>query len=275
MQTTCERAFVIGLDGAGGGAVRDAVTPHIDQLLAEGVRTYSAQTVYPSSSFPAWGAMFHGVGPERHRIDEKHPIAEDVPWPSFLNLARQAWPECELASFSCWEPINGAIIEPSCACRLVSLPDPELVSAAAAYIRTHDPKALFLQLDHIDAAGHKYGYGSRAYLAQTAQHDQYVGAIVEAIRDAGMYEESLILLTSDHGGHERKHGTRDAQDMTIVWGCRGPGVARGEELGGSVSIMDTAAVVTQALGLSRPSAWEARVPGGVFAALDRRSEKEV
>lgn len=260
----CERAFVIGLDGAKGRAVCEAPTPHIDRILAEGVRTYSAQTVYPSSSFPAWGALLHGVGPERHQIDGRHPCAEDVPWPSFLKLARQAWPDCELASFSCWEPINTRIIEPSCACHLVSMPDPELVYAAAAYIRTHDPKVLFMQLDHIDAAGHVHGYGSRKYVAQIARHDAYVGILIQAICDAGVYEDSLILLTSDHGGRGRWHGGRHPDCMTIFWGCRGPGIVRGSQLEGPVNIMDTAAVVARALGLARPPGWEANFPAGVF-----------
>jgi hypothetical protein len=263
MAVKCDRAFVIGLDGAMGRAVQEAPTPHIDQLLSEGIQTYSAQTVYPSSSFPAWGAMFHGVGPEVHGIDGGRPCAEDVPWPSFLKLARRAWPDCELASFSCWEPINTRIIEPSCACHLLSLPDPELVYAAAAYIRTHDPRVLFLQLDFIDAAGHVHGYGSHRYLQQIARHDAYVGAVIEALRDASMYEDSLILITSDHGGRGRWHGSRHPDCMTIFWGCRGPGIVRGGELG-EVNVMDTAAVVAQALGLPRPPGWEASVPAGVF-----------
>jgi hypothetical protein len=263
MEKTCDRAFIIGLDGAMGRAVREAPTPHIDQILAEGVQTYSAQTVHPSSSFPAWGALLHGVGPEKHQIDAGHPCAEDVPWPSFLKLARQAWPECDLASFSCWEPINSVIIEPSCACHLVSMPDRELVFAAAAYIRTHDPKILFMQLDHIDAAGHTYGYGSRRYLDQMARHDAYVGVVIEAIRRADMYASSLILLTSDHGGRGRLHGNRHPDCMTIFWGCKGPGIAHGSKLG-EVNIMDTAAVVARALGLPRPAGWEARVPSRVF-----------
>jgi hypothetical protein len=247
-----------------GRAVREAPTPHIDQILAEGAHTYLAQTVHPSSSFPAWGALLHGVGPDKHQIDAEHPSAEDVPWPSFLKLARQAWPTCDLASFSCWEPINSVIIEPSCACHRVSMPDRELVYAAASYIRTHDPKVLFMQLDHIDAAGHAYGYGSRRYIEQIARHDAYVGVVIEAIRHAGMYAESLILLTSDHGGRGRWHGNQHPDCMTIFWGCRGPGIAPGSELQ-EVNIMDTAAVVAQALGLPRPAGWEARVPRGVFS----------
>jgi hypothetical protein len=62
MATRCNRAFVIGLDGAMGSAVHEAPTPEIDQMLAEGVRTDSAQTVFPSSSFPAWGHCPMGSG---------------------------------------------------------------------------------------------------------------------------------------------------------------------------------------------------------------------
>ena len=58
---TCNRIFVIGLDGARGPAVAEAETPHIDAVMADGARTYHAQTVFPSASFEAWGAMFHVV----------------------------------------------------------------------------------------------------------------------------------------------------------------------------------------------------------------------
>ena len=246
-----------------GRAVQEAPTPRVDQILDEGVRTYAAQTVYPSSSFPAWGALLHGVGPEKHQIDDDHPCAEDIPWPSFLKLALQSRSTCDLASFTSRDPINSKIIERSCGCQLVSMPDRELVYAAAAYIRTHDPKVLFMQLDHIDAAGHTYGYGSRRYLDQIARHDAYVGVVIEAIRQTERYADSLILLTSDHGGRGRWHGNRHPDCMTTFWGCRGPGIARGGEVV-EVNIVDTAAVVAQALGLPQPAGWEARVPSGVF-----------
>jgi hypothetical protein len=266
MAHLCKRASVIGLDGAMGSAVQAAATPCIDALLANGVTTYSAQTVAPSSSFPAWGAMFHGVAPEQHQIDDRHPCPDSTPWPSFMELARRTWPDCQLASFSCWEPINTHIIERSAACHLVSLPDPELVRAAAAYIRTQDPRILFMQLDFIDAAGHKYGYGSHPYLEQITQHDALVGQVVDAIRDAGMLEESLVLLVSDHGGHERSHGSQHPDCMTIFWGCRGPGIVQGGTPQEGVKVTGTAAVVARALGLPRPAAWGARVPTGVFCS---------
>jgi type I phosphodiesterase/nucleotide pyrophosphatase len=144
-----KRAFIIKLDGAMGDAVRAAPTPRMDALLAGGVTTYSAQTVLPSSSFLAWGAMLYGVDPEQHQIDDEHPCPDSTPWTSFMSLAWQTWPACQLALFSCWEPINTHIIERSAACHLVSLPDPELVPAATEYIRIHDPKILFLPVTQL------------------------------------------------------------------------------------------------------------------------------
>lgn len=264
MQKTCDHVFVIGLDGAMSSGVHEATTPHIDALLADGVKTFSAGTVYPSASFEAWGAMFHGVGPEKHMIDAEHPSSEDAPWPSFMKLVKQAWPACEMASFSCWEPINSRIIEPSCECHCVSMPDPELVRAAADYIYTRDPKILFMQLDFIDAAGHSHGYGSREYLDQIAETDAHVGVVLDAIRGADAFDDSLIILLSDHGGHERGHGSSHPDCMTIFWGCRGLGVRRGSEIKGDVNIMDTAAIVTHALGLMAPVGWDAKVPVGIF-----------
>ena len=258
MARNCRSAFVIGLDGAIGGSVREAATPNIDEILSEGIVDYSAQTVFPSSSFEAWGAMFHGVGPEKHKLNGDHPCPEDVPWPSFMKVAKQSRPEIKCASFSCWEPINTHIIEGSCDCHSVSMPDPVLTATAAAYIRAYSPDIYFMQLDFIDAAGHSHGYGSQEYLEQITATDALVGVVIDAIRDAGIFDESLIVLLSDHGGEGKSHGSDHPDCMNIFWGCRGPGIASGIELENQVNIMDTAAVVAYALGLPAPEGWDAR-----------------
>ena len=265
MTAECARVFVIGLDGAMVRAVRQAKTPNIDALVAEGVVTYAARSVVPSASYEAWGAMFHGVGPEKHRIDGEHPIAEDVAWPSFMKVIKQARPETSCAAFSCWTPINERVIEASIGFHSVSLPDPELALAAADYIRESPPDVYFMQLDLIDAAGHRHGYGTDGYLEQIATTDSEVGLVIDAIKDAGVFDESLIILLSDHGGEEKTHGSDHVDCIEIVWACRGPGVRQGVELETEVNIADTAPVVLRALGLPAPAGWDATVPDGIFA----------
>jgi predicted AlkP superfamily pyrophosphatase or phosphodiesterase len=263
-QGSCNRVFILGLDGAIGRCVKEAYTPVIDAFIAGGTKTYSARTVYPSSSFPAWGAMFHGVGPEKHRLGDPVPCPEDVSWPSFMKLLRQERPDARIASFSCWEPTNSNIIELSCECHCVSMPDLELVNNATKYIRNTPPDILFMQLDDIDATGHMHGFGTKSYLEQITVTDALVGLVIDAIKDTGVLDESLIILLSDHGGHEKGHGTDHPDCMTTFWACRGPGVVPNGTIA-EMNIMDTATIVALALGLTCPSGWDAKIPGGIFA----------
>jgi len=272
MEGRCQRAFIIGVDGLRGPAVAEAETPNIDAVIAEGAATLRARTVMPSSSYPAWGSMFHGVGPDKHRLNNENPAADDAAWPSFLKLARDAHPDWTLGAFSSWEPINTDIIEDGAGCVCQTGTDAELAEAAAEFIRTRRPEVLFLQFDNVDAAGHKFGYRSEKYLTYVTKADGLAGVVLDAIGEAGVLDESFVLVVSDHGGVEfavedgtaHSHGSEHPDCMEVLWACRGPGVARGCELDGAVSITDTAAVVAHALGLTAPPAWESRVPEGVF-----------
>ena len=264
-QGRCSRAFIIGLDGVMGRCVNEAFTPNIDALISDGVKTYEAKTVFPSKSFQAWGAMFHGVGPLKHELGGSNPCPEEVPWPSFMKLMRQERPSSRLASFSCWEPINSRIIEQSCGSHCVSMPDPELAEAAAEYIRTHPPDMFFMQLDHTDSAGHAHGYGTTPYLEQITVSDMLAGLIIDAIKDAGVFDESLIIVLSDHGGKDKSHGSNHPDCMSTFWGCCGRGVVQGGTVG-EMNIMDTAPIVAHALGLVIPAGWDGSIPTGIFTS---------
>lgn len=89
--------------------------------------------------------------------------------------------------------------------------------------------------------------------------------MLDAIEQAGLMDQSLIILLSDHGGVDHGHGSDHLDCTTIFWACCGPQIGTGRALQGPVGIADTAAVVAQALGLEAPEAWNARVPDGLFA----------
>ncbi|WP_409345222.1 alkaline phosphatase family protein [Paenibacillus sp. MBLB4367] len=275
MQAKNNRVFVIGMDGAG-NFIKDTETPNIHAICRNGVLTYDAQTAFPSISAQCWGALHHSVDPQRHGLDNdivsdrSRKFPEDSPYPSFLKLIRQAYPESKLAAFSEWWPINHGIIEASAEVHQVSLPDDELAVAAAAYIRENpDVKAMFIEFSNPDYAGHKHAYGtdSKPYLECITETDRLVGIVLDAIQEAGLLEGSLIIFTTDHGGggaHTNGHGSDDPRDMTIFWGCVGQGIAPGAALKEPVRIIDTAPVIAYALGLTPPREWEGRVPAGLF-----------
>ncbi|MFE5322167.1 alkaline phosphatase family protein [Paenibacillus sp. NPDC056579] len=269
---TINRVIVIGWDGAG-SFVQHTPTPHLDEWMAKGASTMSAQTVSPTISAECWGALLHGVGPEKHGLDNeraaRHTYPGDSPYPSFFRVAHEAHPDRKLAAFTCWKPIMDGIVEDGIGVHKVSMPDAELAVACAEYIRSNpDLYVLFVQFDYPDAAGHKYGYGTADYLQAITETDRWSGIILQAVKDAGWADDSLIILTTDHGGggdNPKGHGSDHPLDKTVFWMCSGPGIAVGSDVPEALGLIDTAAVVCRALGLKQPERWDAKVPEGLFS----------
>lgn len=270
MDKTIQRVFIIGLDGAG-NFIKDTQTPNLDRLIATGAVTNNAKAVFPSISAECWGSILHGVLPEKHgltnEIVESEMYQENSPFPSIFKLARETFPNAKLASFCGWSPINYGIIEESSQCHKVSIPDQELCYEAADYIKQNpDLKLFFIQLDSPDASGHRHGYGTKPYLESITVADGYVGVLINAIEEANLLHDSLIIFTADHGGGgdagAYAHGSNHPMDMTVFWGCHGPGINNETNIG-DLCIMDTAAVVAHALGLSIPKDWDAKIPTGL------------
>jgi arylsulfatase A-like enzyme len=71
----------------------------------------------------------------------------------------------------------------------------------------------------------------------------------------GILDDTLFLVTSDHGGHGVVHGTDEPEDMTIPWMLAGPGVRTGHTIEASVSIVDTAPTILHTMGIEAPESW--------------------
>lgn len=269
MKNTAQRVFVIGIDGAG-NAIRDAYTPCIDAFLEDAAYTYQATTSIPTISGECWGSLFHGVGPEKHgltnEIADIQTYDEQSPYPSFMKVIRQMDKTCKLASFSAWDPINRGIIEPSCACHLQTAEDEELTWQVVEYIQHNDAKALFVQLDYVDGAGHHFGYRTPKYYDKITEVDALVGKIIAAIKTAGYYDDSAIIICSDHGGGGGSfysHGSGHYLDTTIFWSYKGVNNQGNRVIEEGINIKDTAATVLAALGIQCPEGWDCKVPQGL------------
>ncbi len=67
--------------------------------------------------------------------------------------------------------------------------------------------------------GHVFGWMSKEYLAATSNADRCMGQEMKALD-----EHTAVLLTSDHGGHEKTHNTAGPEDRTIPIIFSGPGI---------------------------------------------------
>lgn len=273
-----DRVYLIGVDGAG-RFFTETPTPNIDRIFADGTVNHNVVTAYPTISAECWGSMLHGVTPRLHGfmnglVGEK-PLAADYPYPSMFKAVHEYYPEKTLMAVSNWNPINVSIIEDEIGViRETSDDDDEICRLVCEGIRKNDPGLLFVQFDSVDGAGHRNGYGAKEHLEQLTHVDGLIGRIYDTARECGTLENTLVLVTADHGGTpEGGHGGATDPELYVSFYAAGQSVKPGTF--GYMEIRDTPSIVTYAFGIEQPEIWSSRVPDDMFmdcVPFERKSE---
>ena len=84
----------------------------------------------------------------------------------------------------------------------------------AARLPVLRPNLAFIHLADVDTAGHRAGWMSADYGRAVSGVDAALAALVrqaDAVFGAGSY---TLIVTADHGGHGKGHGTDDPRDVT-------------------------------------------------------------
>jgi predicted AlkP superfamily pyrophosphatase or phosphodiesterase len=279
-QPHARRVVVIGYDGLSARGLQGAQTPHISALVSSGAWTMHARAVLPTVSSPNWASMIMGAGPAQHGVtsNEWKPDQHEIEpfckgpsgiFPTMFLLLRQQRPASDIAIFHHWEDF-ARLVEPGIPSVIThGQTAAETIQRALAYLDSHSPDLLFIHLDSIDDAGHKYGHLTPEYFQAIAEADRLTGELVQALEKRELRNDTVFLLTADHGGVGKKHGGNSMAELEIPWILSGPGVKTGLELKSPVNQFDTAATVAHLLGLQTPPCWIGRP---VFEALRPREK---
>ena len=81
--------------------------------------------------------------------------------------------------------------------------------------------------------------------------------IGKAIAEALLNINYTVIITADHGGHDRTHGTDLPEDMLIPVIMYGKDIEPGEAFEGA-NIKDLAPTVTKLLGVEPDEEWEGK-----------------
>ena len=200
---------IVGLDGMG-SFCKDAATPCMDAIFEDGAKTLRALSMFPTISAQNWGAMLLGAAPEVHGLTNggisQQPYT-NADLPSVFATVRRAYPDSVLCSVSNWGPINHGIIEQDAGVEKEAPESGEATTErAVACVLARKPDLLFVHIDDPDEAGHHYGYGTAGHLETITRVDAMVGRIHESYRQAGLLDDTLFLVITDHGGYKRGHG---------------------------------------------------------------------
>lgn len=98
-----------------------------------------------------------------------------------------------------------------------------------------------------------------AYDGEVAHADAIVGEFLDRLRESGVYDRAIIILTSDHGEGLGDHGEEQHSILLYREAIAVPlliklprGERRGEEIGGNVALKDLTPTVLRALGIAVP-----------------------
>ena len=276
--------IVIGVDGLGAEGVRNAEAPALRGLMKSGAWTLKARAVMPSSSSPNWASMIMGAGPDLHGVTSNDwmPDKFDVKpaalgsggiFPTIFGVVREQRPEATIAVFHDWKDF-GRLLETNSPNMLKHVKDAiETTETAIKYLKEKKPSFMFIHLDGVDHAGHAFGWTSPQYRKAVEMTDSLISGVLDAIVETGLKNDTVVLVTADHGGKGKKHGGDSREELEIPWILSGPGVVAGREIKSTVNTYDTAPTLAFLFDVKPPACWIGRPIMEAFAGAGTPNAK--
>lgn len=280
-----KHVIVVGFDGFSAFSIDDGKTlpdmkhmPTLRNLMANGSYTLKNRSVLPSSSAVNWASMWMGAGPELHGYNTWGSQTPDLPsrvltengiFPDVFAMVRKTHPEAEIGYIYEWggmryladtlsinyvqpAPLSGENVE-------------ESTALAVNYIKEKKPALCAVIFAEPDGIGHGIGWESAAYIEKLTHLDQALASIVKAVEDAGIMDETVIMVTSDHGGTGTSHGGITMKEMQTPIVFCGKGIKKGFVIPESTMVFDIAGTIGYMFGIEQPQVWIARPITSIFA----------
>lgn len=259
---------VIGIDGMG-KFNSQTETPNLDRIFENGAVAWSCISQNPTISAQNWGAMLLGATPLVHKLTNGTVSNEhytNSALPSLFKRIRDVDKECYLASVCNWNPINFGIVEENIGVEKLTADNDKILTPMIVECVKKKPKFLFVQLDDVDGAGHSGGYGTEHHYEEIRRADGYVAQIHKAYQDAGIIEDTLFIVISDHGGVRNGHGGYTDTEKYVYMALAGKDVKEG--FIEYAETRDIAAIVLYALGMDVPeydeNGFTSQIPEGIW-----------
>lgn len=232
--------------------------PQAQEMKKLAAYTLEATTVMPSVTLPCHMSLFHSVDPSRHGTTTNTYMPQVRPIDGLCEVLTQGKKNC--AFFFDWSELQDLARPGSLAFSYFRKGRIEgydktcgtLTDEAIAYIKESAPDFTFLYMGYPDAAGHSYGWMGPEYMESLVCCWKNIEKIQKELED-----EYTIIVTADHGGHDRTHGTELPEDMTIPLFIQGEGFEPGKQIP-VANIKDIAPTVAKLLQVEPNEEWEGK-----------------
>jgi predicted AlkP superfamily pyrophosphatase or phosphodiesterase len=257
----------IGLDGWGAYSLPAADMPTVKEMMAEGSYTLEALGVMPSDSACNWASLFMGADPSLHgytrynsREPEFPPAALDSHgfFPTIFALLRDQKPKSRIAYFYEWAGMRYLIpLDVPDKMRMYPIMSYTYlgVTSIAGYIKREKPDLTAVIFYKADLAGHSKGHDTPAYYKALNDLDKRIALIVKAVREAGIYDNTIFIFSADHGGVGKGHGGDSLAERQVPLIFCGKDIRKGHRISPGVRNYDLAPTIAAMFGLRTPDVW--------------------
>ena len=238
------KVILISVDGMRPDGFLSCKNPYINQMMCNSYYTLEGQTVLPPVTLPCFMSLFHSVTPQRHGITTNTYLPMARPLPGLFEQLKNGGKVC--AMYYGWEPLRD-VARPG-SLRYAGYihsyaeesSDTVLADSAIARIRKDRPDFVFLYMVETDQkGGHDHGWMTEAYLHRISVAVDNIRRVIEEFG-----EEYTIVVTADHGGHDRCHGADIPEDTTIPMFYFGKQFQAGKQFSGG-TILDIAPTIAK------------------------------
>lgn len=270
----------IGLDGWGAYSVPKADgIPNLKGLMQAGSYTLHKRSVFPTASAINWASMWNGCPTEIHGYTEWNSRKPTTPQPegsqnsrglipSVFSLLKEQCPKAVTAYVGWWDVIADLIDTAAITYKYMLKPEESSIAGATnavcKMISDYKPALTFVSYDEPDVVGHKMGHDTPAYYDTLKVIDRNIGRIIQTVKDAGIYDETIFIVTTDHGGVGHGHGGRSLLEEEGPYIICGKGVKHAGAFKESMMQYDIAATTAYIFGLKQPQVWVGRPMKQVF-----------
>jgi len=261
-----QTVIILGVDGMSPRGVDEGVSPNMNRLIEQGSYTFHARGVFPTSSSPNWASMISGAGPEQHGVTSNDwrmwsrsitPSAIGAPgrFPTMFSQLRKYRPDAKIAVVYDWSGFANLYDYDEVDVSADTKGPEATMQRAVQEFKNNRPDLLFVQLDHVDHAGHTYGWHTPEYFDAVERADKLIGDMLKAIDEERAWDSTVVLVTADHGGIGKSHGGESMVELEIPWIIAGAGIGKSREITRNVNTFDTACTTAFLLGIPQNPAW--------------------
>jgi len=251
------KVLLILVDGMRPESLAACGHPFVNEMLEHSASTLAAQTVMPSVTLPCHCSLFLSVVPQRHGILTNTYVPQVRPIRGMCEVFGAAGKRC--AMFYNWEQLRDLSSPGALAFanfvggRTYGYEEANqrLTANAVPYMANEKPDFAFLYLGWTDEAGHAHGWMGDEYIRSVKCSFDCIQEVTTALDD-----DYTVILTADHGGHDRSHGTEMPEDMTIpliIYRRNGEKKALAD-----ANIIDIAPTIAKLLGVEPDPDWEGK-----------------